>query len=93
MNREEFLIYCLLYAIDVAGIKKQNLVQMALKVDAVSFVRIYNIIQQQDEATRKSFVTNNLNIYNKDEIRKEIKDIFLADMEYDIQERVAAVLG
>ena len=62
MNKKEYLIYCLLYAIDAANVKKQNLVQMALKVDAVSFVRIYNVIQQQDEATRKSFVTNNLNI-------------------------------
>ena len=48
MNREEYLVYCLLYAIDAANVKKQNLVQMSLKVDTAIFVKIYNIIQQQD---------------------------------------------
>ena len=92
MNREEYLIYCLLYAIDAAGVKKQNLVQMALKVDAVNFVRIYNLIQQHDEETRMSVITSNLDVFNKDDIKEEIRNIFLADMESDIQESVVEVL-
>lgn len=92
MNREEYLIYCLLYAIDAADVKKQNLVQMALKVDAVNFVRIYNLIQQHDEETRMSVITSNLNVFNKDDIKEEIRNIFLADMESDIQESVVEVL-
>ena len=88
MNKEEFLIYYLLYAVDAANIKKQNLVQMALKTDAVNFVRIYNIIQQHDEATRKSIITSNLNNLNKDEIVEEIRNTFLSDFETEIQESV-----
>ena len=92
MKREEFLIYYLLYAIDAAGIKKQNLVQMALKTDAVTFVRIYNIIQQQDETVRKSIITSNLNNFNKEEIIEEIKNVFLKDFEIEIQEAVVKAL-
>mgnify|MGYP003391785950 CR=1 FL=1 len=92
MKREEFLIYYLLYAIDAASIKKQNLVQMALKTDAVTFVRIYNIIQQQDETARKSIITSNLNNFNKEEIIEEIKNVFLKDFEIEIQEAVVKAL-
>ena len=88
MDKDEFLIYSLLYAVDAANIKKQNLVQMALKTDAVNFVRIYNIIQQHDEATRKSIITSNLNNLNKDEIVEEIRNTFLSDFETEIQESV-----
>ena len=88
MDKDEFLIYSLLYAIDAADVKKQNLVQMALKTDAVNFVRIYNIIQQHDEATRKSIITSNLNNLNKDEIVEEIRNTFLSDFETEIQESV-----
>ena len=92
MKREEFLIYYLLYAIDAAGIKKQNLVQMVLKTDAVNFVRVYNIIQQQDETARKSIITSNLNNFNKEEIIEEIKIVFLKDFEIEIQEAVVKAL-
>ncbi len=92
MKREEFLIYYLLYAIDASGIKKQNLVQMALKTDAVNFVRVYNIIQQQDETARKSIITSNLNNFNKEEIIEEIKNVFLKDFEIEIQEAVVKAL-
>lgn len=92
MKREEFLIYYLLYAVDVANIKKQNLVQMALKTDAVSFVRIYNIIQQHDEATRKSIIIANLKDFNNDDIIEEIRNTFLSDLETEIQEKIIEVL-
>ncbi len=88
MNKEEFLIYCLLYAVDAAGVKKQNLVQMSLKADAVVFVKIYNMIQQQDETTRKSLLDSTLKSFNKNEIIEDIKNTFLLDMEPSLQENI-----
>lgn len=88
MNREEYLIYCLLYAIDAANVKKQNLVQMALKTDSVSFVKIYNLIQQHDEATRKNIITSMQNDFDKNELIEEIKNTFLIELETSIQESI-----
>ena len=92
MNREEYLIYCLLYAIDVANVKKQNLVQMALKTDSVSFVKIYNLIQQQDEATRKNIIASMQNDFDKEDLIEEIKNTFLSELDLSIQESVVEVL-
>ena len=92
MNKKEYLIYCLLYAIDAANVKKQNLVQMALKTDSVDFVKIYNLIQQHDEATRKNIIATCQNDFDKNELIEEIKNIFLSDLETSIQESVTEVL-
>ena len=92
MNREEYLIYCLLYAIDAANVKKQNLVQMALKTDSVNFVEIYNLIQQHDEATRKNIIASMQNDFDKNEIVEEIKNTFLMEFETSIQESVVGTL-
>lgn len=93
MNREEYLIYCLLYAIDAANVKKQNLVQMALMTDSVSFVKIYNLIQQHDEATRKNIIALYRNDFNESEIIDEIKNTFLSELEISIQENIIEVLS
>ena len=93
MNKEEFLIYCLLYAVDAADVKKQNLVQMALKTDAVVFVKIYNMIQQQDEVTRKSLLDSMLKSFNKNEVIEDIKNTFLLDMEPSLQENIIESLS
>ena len=93
MNKEEFLIYFLLYAVDAAGVKKQNLVQMSLKVDTVSFVKIYNLIQQHDEATRKNIIATCKKDFNKNELIEEIKNTFLMELETSIQESVVEVLN
>ena len=93
MNKEEFLIYCLLYAVDAADVKKQNLVQVALKADAVVFVKIYNMIQQQDEATRKSLLDSMLKSFNKNEVIEDIKNTFLLDMEPSLQENIIDVIN
>ena len=92
MNREEYLIYSLLYAIDAANVKKQNLVQMALKTDSVSFVKIYNLIQQQDEVTRKNIIASMQNDFDKEDLIEEIKNTFLLEFETSIQESVVEVL-
>ncbi|MBR5215480.1 MAG: hypothetical protein IKV80_04555 [Bacteroidales bacterium] len=92
MNREEYLIYCLLYAIDAANVKKQNLVQMALKTDSVSFVKIYNLIQQHDEATRKNIIALMQNDFDKEDLIEEIKNTFLMEFETSIQESVVRTL-
>ena len=92
MNKEEFLIYCLLYAVDAADVKKQNLVQMALKADVVDFVKIYNFIQQQGETERKSLIAEMLNDFDRDTLIKEIADIFLTDIEYELRESVVKSL-
>ena len=93
MNREEYLIYCLLYAIDAANVKKQNLVQMALKTDSVSFVKIYNLIQQHDEATRKNIIASMQNDFYKEDLIEEIKNTFLMEFETSIQESVVDILN
>ena len=92
MKREEYLVYCLLYAIDAANVKKQNLVQMALKTDIVNFVKIYNLIQQHDEATRNNIIASMQNVFDKNEIIEEIKNTFLMELETSIQESVVEVL-
>ncbi len=92
MKKEEFLIYCLLFAIDAANIKKQNLVQMALKTDAVDFVKIYNVIQQQDEQTRKTIIASNLKDFDKEEIIEEVRNTFLLELEPSIQENIIRTL-
>ena len=93
MNREEYLIYCLLYAIDAANVKKQNLVHMALKTDSVSFVKIYNLIQQHDEATRKNIIASMQNDFGKEDLIEEIKNTFLMELEGSIQESVVDILN
>lgn len=92
MNREEYLIYCLLYAIESANVKKQNLVQMALKTDSVNFVKTYNLIQQHDEATRKNIIASCQNDFDKNELIEEIKNIFLSELETSVQESIVEVL-
>ena len=93
MNREEYLIYCLLYAIDAANVKKQNLVQMALKTDSVDFVKTYNLIQQHDEATRKNIIASYQNDFDKNELIEEIKNTFLLELETSVQESIVEVLN
>ena len=93
MNREEYLIYCLLYAIDAANVKKQNLVQMALKTDSVNFVKTYNLIQQHDEATRKNIIASYQNDFDKNELIEEIKNTFLLELESSVQENIVEVLS
>ena len=93
MNREEYLIYCLLYAIDAANVKKQNLVQMALMTDSVSFVKIYNLIQQHDEATRKNIIALYRNDFNESEIIEKIKTTFLSELDSSIRESVVEVFN
>lgn len=92
MNREEYLVYCLLYAIDAANVKKQNLVQMSLKVDTVNFVKIYNIIQQQDEETRKNVIAKHADLYDKNEMMEEIRNTFLSELDPSIQESICKYL-
>ena len=92
MNREEYLVYCLLYAFDAANVKKQNLVQMSLKVDTVNFVKIYNVIQQQDEATRKNVIAKHADLYDKNEMIEEIRNTFLSELDPSIQESICKYL-
>ena len=92
MKREEYLVYCLLYAIEAANVKKQNLVQMSLKVDTTIFVRMYNIIQQQDEVTRKNVIAKHADLYDKNELIEEIRNTFLTDLDMSIQESVCKYL-
>lgn len=92
MNREEYLVYCLLYAIDAANVKKQNLVQMSLKVDTVNFVKIYNVIQQQDEATRKNVIAKHADLYDKNEMMEKIRNTFLSELDPSIQESICKYL-
>ena len=93
MNKKEYLIYCLLYAIDAANVKKQNLVQMALKTDSVNFVKTYNLIQQHDEATRKNIIASYQNDFDKNELIEEIKNTFLLELETSVQESIVEVLS
>ena len=93
MNKEEYLIYCLLYAIDAANVKKQNLVQMALKTDSVSFVKIYNLIQQHDEAVRKNIIASMQNDFDKNELIEEIRNTYLLELDPSIQECIVGVLS
>ena len=80
------MIYYLLYAIDMSNVKKQNLSQIALKTDATNFVRIYNIIQQHDESTRKSIIESSLKKFDRKDLSEEIKNTFLTDLDIPTQD-------
>lgn len=91
MNKEEFLIYCLLYAFDAAGIKKQNLVQMALRTDTVGFVKVYNRYALDGEEARLNSVEAGKESYinsggDLDLFINDIKSIFFNgnDFEFDV---------
>ncbi len=86
MNKDDFMIYYLLYAIDMSNVKKQNLAQIALKTDATNFVRIYNIIQQHDESTRKSIIESSLKKFDRKDLSEEIKNTFLTDLDIPTQD-------
>lgn len=86
MNKDDFMIYYLLYAIDISNVKKQNLSQIALKTDATNFVRIYNIIQQHDESTRKSIIESSLKKFDRKDLSEEIKNTFLTDLDIPTQD-------
>lgn len=86
MNKDDFMIYYLLYAIDMSNVKKQNLSQIALKTDATNFVRIYNIIQQHDESTRKSIIESSLKKFDRNDLSEEIKNTFLTDLDIPTQD-------
>lgn len=92
MNREEYLIYCLLCAIDATNVKKQNLVQMSLKTDTVAFVKVYNAIQHHDEATRKNIIVSLSDTFERNEIIAEIKNTFLTELEISVQETLVEAL-
>ncbi|MBQ2907907.1 MAG: hypothetical protein IJE47_09105 [Bacteroidales bacterium] len=86
MNKDDFMIYYLLYAIDMSNVRKQNLAQIALKTDATNFVRIYNIIQQHDESTRKSIIESSLKKFDRKDLSEEIKNTFLTDLDIPTQD-------
>ena len=86
MNKDDFMIYYLLYAIDMSSVRKQNLAQIALKTDATNFVRIYNIIQQHDESTRKSIIESSLKKFDRKDLSEEIKNTFLTDLDIPTQD-------
>ena len=86
MNKDDFMIYYLLYAIDMSNVKKQNLSQIALKTDTTNFVRIYNIIQQHDESTRKSIIESSLKKFDRKDLSEEIKNTFLTDLDISTQD-------
>lgn len=86
MNKDDFMIYYLLYAIDMSNVRKQNLAQIALKADATNFVRIYNIIQQHDESTRKSIIESSLKKFDRKDLSEEIKNTFLTDLDIPTQD-------
>ncbi|MBQ8760501.1 MAG: hypothetical protein IJZ06_03655 [Bacteroidales bacterium] len=59
-TKEEFLIYCLLNAVDKdSSFRKQNLVGIAENLNTVIFVKIYNAIQQHDESMRNEIININ----------------------------------
>ena len=80
------MIYYLLYAIDMSNVKKQNLSQIALKTNTTNFVRIYNIIQQHDESTRKSIIESSLKKFDRNDLSEEIKNTFLTDLDIPTQD-------
>lgn len=59
-TKEEFLIYCLLDAVDKdSSFRKQNLVGIAENLNTVIFVKIYNVIQQHDVSMRDEVINMN----------------------------------
>lgn len=64
-TKEEFLIYCLLDAVDKdVDFRKQNLVAIAENLDTVIFVKIYNVIQQHDVSMRNEIIDINKEKYS-----------------------------
>lgn len=78
LSKDEFKIYCLLYAFSLdAGLKKQSLVQLALCVDAEMFVKMYNIFESLDAEGKRSMLENNRFVFTAS---VEMKEAFLDDL-------------
>ena len=79
-TKEEFLIYCLLDAVDKdSSFRKQNLVGIAENLNIVIFVKIYNVIQQHDVSMRNEVIDINKEKYSisDEEIKLFIEKILM----------------
>ncbi len=99
LNREEFQVYCLLYAFSLnKSLKKQHLVNFALCVDAEMFVRVYNVFENCTEQIRKQTVFYNINALSLknneiNDLLNAMRDTFFSDKSYcEIESLVISTL-
>lgn len=69
LTLEEFQIYCLLMAAEADfDITKQDLIAMGSKSDPVTFVRVYNGFEDDNDIARKNTILECKALYINDEL-------------------------
>lgn len=72
LSREEFEIYCLLTAAEADfDITKQDLIAMGSKSDPVTFVRVYNGFEADNDIARKNTILECKALYINDELDRQ----------------------
>ena len=85
LSKEEFEIYCLLIAADADfDITKQELIAIGSHTDPVTFVRIYNGFEADNDIERLGTIREHKALYIKDELDRQnlfdkMKKVFFAD--------------
>ncbi len=93
LTKDEFRTYCLLFAANADfNITKQEIIAIGAKIDPEDFVRVYNWFEADSDADRVETIMANKVHYIKNEddkqnLIKELKEVFFADGVFDSVEK------
>lgn len=93
LTKEEFMTYCLLFAANADfNITKQEIIAIGAKINPVDFVRVYNWFEADSDIERVETIRANKTQYIKNEddkqnLIKELKEVFFADGVFDSVEK------
>ena len=93
LTKEEFEIYCLIFAADADfDITKQELIAIGAHTDPVTFVRIYNGFEADNDIERIETIQEGKKMYIKDELDRQnlfdkMKKVFFADGKFQAAEQ------
>lgn len=93
LTKDEFRTYCLLFAANADfNITKQEIIAIGAKIDPEDFVRVYNWFEADSDMERVETIQANKTQYIKNEddkqnLIKELKEVFFADGVFDSVEK------
>ena len=93
LSKEEFEIYCLFIAANADfNITKQELIAIGSHTDPVTFVRIYNGFEADNDMERIKTIEECKKLYIKDELDRQnlfdrMKKVFFADGKFQAAEQ------
>lgn len=93
LTKDEFRTYCLLFAADADfDITKQEIIAIGAKIAPEDFIRVYNWFEADSDTERVETIMTNKTQYIKNEddkqnLIKELKEVFFADGVFDSVEK------